>query len=1115
MESIIKVNKFQTPLTEELKNSLEKEVWDELMNDISKVRFIQNLISSNREVISDRPVMSYINSEGIEVDDSRGRRLVNLTDPHMLENMDYFRERAIFYDENNKYTNIPPNPNPNSDYALFWKEELKRWDEGLVRPDGEWIPGDLYFYWNYSPIWLVEKRGTGNRQGRRIRSFPKPWLGDYLFFHYINDCREEGKHAKILKCRGIGMEQPHSEIVKTIDGDRTVGEIREGDYLIGLDGKETKVLEVYPQGLKDVYEVKLMDGRTVRAGYDHLWRVKNECNKRIDVVSTKEMISKGLYWNINNGKNKSYKFKLPNNKSIDYPEKELPIPPYVLGVLLGDGTLTTDSIKVSTDDYFIIDEFKRLIPWIEVSKDNSNNNYILKDPRRFDIDHRNKDYKNSKFGLNELKREIDLLGLNVGCFDRFIPDIYKLSSYDQRLELLKGLMDSDGSVYGNSSYEFTGSNYKLVKDTADLVRSLGFKCKLGLGRSEQIREIFNKKVTTKQEYRLYINTNEVIFKLPRKVKRCKPKYRFKYNPIISIKKLDYQEESSCFLVDNDTNTYLTRDYIVTHNSFKLASMSPRNMYVLKGAGNPNFHLASENTYLTGDSGIWGKIVETLDWIASSTPLPRMRISNRLKDMEIQLGYQDEFGGRKGLLSSVTAISLKDNPEKTRGIRGPLIHYEEDGKFPDLETTWNINRKSVEDGNVAFGLQVAAGTGGTTGKSFEGSEKLFYQPNAYNILSLPNVYDRDVNGERDSGFFWPGYMNRNGCYDEESGEPDVIKALIEINQHRFITKYNTTDTRAITQTKAEDPITPSEAVLRVEGTSFPVADLREYLDEILVRRESFIAEHYVGDLVYNSQGKIEWKPNPTLSPLRRYDFSTEDREGAVEIFEMPKENANGVIAPNRYIAGIDVIDSDTGNSLFSMFILDTFTDRIVAEYTGRFRTADECFALSIRLLEFYRAVANYESNLKGLFTYYSNRNKLHLLCDTPQILRDMQLVKGETYGNSSKGTRANQQINKFGRDLQVSYLLQEVDKNEPELGLKMHTIRSLGYLEEAIRWNSDGNFDRISAMGMLMIMREDRFKITKSAKLNQDNQNITLADDDFFTRNYNSINSNFNINIYEH
>jgi len=221
--------------------------------------------------------------------------------------------------------------------------------------------------------------------------------------------------------------------------------------------------------------------------------------------------------------------------------------------------------------------------------------------------------------------------------------------------------------------------------------------------------------------------------------------------------------------------------------------------------------------------------------------------------------------------------------------------------------------------------------------------------------------------------------------------------------------------------------------------------------------------------------------------------------------MPRENANGEIVRGRYIAGIDPIDADAGTSLFSMLVMDTFTDRIVAEYTGRPRLAEEAYEISLRLLELYNAEANYESNLKGLFSFYDKKNALHRLCDTPQILRDMDYVKGVgVYGNKAKGTNANLQVNKWGRKSHADWMLTSVPVNdgEEETGkLNLHTMRGIAHIEEAIKWNSDGNFDRISAAGMLFILREDRYKRIQTTIENQGKQIKQLSDDDYWNRNY--------------
>ena len=733
-----KFNSYQTRLTNELKDSLPREVWLELLETISSIEFVKRLIAPEEQ-------RGFANEKPKCTDYADGRINVDLVNPHILEDMDFFREKALFFEKNGKYTNITPNPNPKSEYAQFWKEELYKWKHGQVRPsDGEWIPGELYFYWNYSPIWLVEQDGVQGQgaksKGQRVRKFGKPWLGDYLFHHYVEQAKRKGQHGKMLKTRGVGA------------------------------------------------------------------------------------------------------------------------------------------------------------------------------------------------------------------------------------------------------------------------------------------------------------------------------------------------------------------------SFKAASWSPRNMYVFPGSGNANFHLASDKGFLSGDKGIWGKILDCLDWIAENTPLPSMRLIDGTRAMEVQLGFK-KGETRKGLLSSVYGISLRHDPDKARGIRGPLIHYEEDGLFPDLEKAWGVNRKAVEDGNSTFGFMIAMGTGGTEGASFEGSEKLFYAPHAYNIYGIPNVFDRNATGDTDCGFFWAGYLNRNGCYDLDTGEPDIIKALVEILTDRHLVKYSATDPSAITQKKAEEPITPQEAIMRTEGTVFPVADLKEYLETIMVKKESFLAEHYVGELIRDNSGKVLWKLSADKFPLRSYDKDNANREGCVEIFEMPGTNAEGGVATGRYIGGIDPIDADSGSSLFSILIMDTFTDRIVAEYTGRPKLAEEAYEIAVRLLDLYNAEANYEKNLKGLFSYFDKRNKLYRLCDTPQVLRDMQMTKATNlYGNNAKGTTANAEVNKWGRKLQADWMNSPV-RNDDTGKLNLHTLRGLAYIEECIKWNSDGNFDRVSSGGMLFILREDRYKRTQSAIANQGKHITQLSEDNFFKKNY--------------
>ena len=185
--------------------------------------------------------------------------------------------------------------------------------------------------------------------------------------------------------------------------------------------------------------------------------------------------------------------------------------------------------------------------------------------------------------------------------------------------------------------------------------------------------------------------------------------------------------------------------------------------------------------------------------------------------------------------------------------------------------------------------------------------------------------------------------------------------------------------------------------------------------------------------------------------------------------MPRKDSGGVMK-NRYIAGIDPIDSDTGTSLGNIWIFDTFHQWFVAEYTGRPKFADDFYEICRRLLLFYDARANYENNLKGLFTYFTQKNSTYLLCDTPSFLYDKELVKKGGYGNTLKGTRATPEVNAYARRLLRDWLLTDAhqifqeyddDYNIINKKLNMHTIKSIPFLEELTVWNGDLNCDRVS------------------------------------------------------
>jgi len=547
-------------------------------------------------------------------------------------------------------------------------------------------------------------------------------------------------------------------------------------------------------------------------------------------------------------------------------------------------------------------------------------------------------------------------------------------------------------------------------------------------------------------------------------------------------------------------------------SFKAGGIMGRNAVHIKRS--KSYAMAFEKEYLNKD-GLFNKAIDSLDWNARHTPFPRLRLKDSGEKMHLILGYKDsELGIDAGQLSELIGVTLKDNPDKARGKRGKIILWEEDGVFPGLKKAWGVARMSLEDGRNVFGYMCSFGTGGTEGADFEASEEFFYHPDGYNILGIENVYDMNPSGT--CGYFIAEYMNKSNCYDE-NGNSDVIKALVEILEDRQKVKKGASDPNTIIQEMADRPITPQEAVMRREGSLFPVYELKQRLGEIVVDNK-LLDSSWKGKMISNSNG-FAHKVTTTVKVINKFPH-TEQRPGGIEIFDHPVTDANGEIPRWRYIAGCDPVDDDGSgtNSLLSTFIMNTLTGDIVAEYTGRPQITDDYFEQQRQLLLYYNATMNYENNKKGLYVYYKHKNSLHLLCETPEILRDQMNITISKVGNKRFGTPASKSVNVYGLDLIKKWLLSESlhqpetkDDEVVETVLNLHRIRSKPLLEELIGWHSDGNFDRVSALGMLMIYREDIYKLITQ---NKNNTVGTVENADFWFRQFPNMKNNMSYNRYK-
>lgn len=523
--------------------------------------------------------------------------------------------------------------------------------------------------------------------------------------------------------------------------------------------------------------------------------------------------------------------------------------------------------------------------------------------------------------------------------------------------------------------------------------------------------------------------------------------------------------------------------------------------------------AYQKEYLKDDKdGTLSKFKPSINFSFANTPFPHLMLKNSPNEMSWQMGYKDEYGVEKGSLNQVLAASAKDDSEKLRGKRGWIL-FEEMGSFKGLLPLYDITRKSVEDGDYTFAIMYLVGTAAESESDFSSAKTLLYNPDGYNILSIDNVFDRPKQGKPKFGFFFPSYINRAGCYNKD-GVSDVVKALIEILIARYKAKYSA-DPKSVLRVIAEDPITPAEAIIKVKAAYFPITALTERLSQLDQDIHAY-DDVYVGKLVQNSNG-VEFTPTSDI-PIRKFGVEN-DTPGAVEIFEMPEKDRNGKVPHTRYIIGHDPVDNDQAesSSLSSTFVLDLWTDKIVAEYTGRQSFADDNFEIVRLLCLFYNAKCLYESNKKGIFAYFSKMNCTHLLADTPEFLRDKQLIKYSSFGSNAKGVNASAAINAYANNLIRDWLMkpvtiiQNVDGEDVEVTVyNLNFLRNRALIEELIAFNPEINVDRIRALGMVMLYREEKM-VLYQGNPSRDSEEVPkdyLGNDKFFTENYRVVQAPF-------
>lgn len=1001
-----------------------------------------------------------------------------------------FRQPAITFEQTGKYCNYASNT---SEYFSYWDEQKRRCLEGYTAEDGDWISGYNYFYLNFCPINRSVNKNIKDRHGKdkivtvQEVAFPDFWDYDYFYFQTIQDAEESGKHLCVLKSRRKGYEQPYSEEVLTPNGFVQMGSLKVGDMVMNPNGSPVRIGDIVEQGIQEVYEVEFQDGRVVRCGANHLWATCRN-GKKFYIMPTKEYAKRKLTQG-SKGK-EHYPYKVPAINPLRFDEKPIRIDPYVLGILLGDGYICGSQVRFSTADQFIVEELSRRLPDYIIKK-------IESDKYAYAIISKDKKH-------NNLNRELKKLGIKVKANKKFIPENYKYTSVENRFELVRGLMDTDGSVTNGAS-TFVSTSEQLIDDLQFVLRSLGIRCHKSKEIEGRFGVEFNNgcKSNTLSHWELCITTQEDIFKLPRKLEKIRKDRKYNYNGIgiKAIRRTGKFEKQRCLCIDNENHLYITKDFIPTHNSYKGGSMLCRNYYLIPNS--KSYVYASNKQYLT-DDGILTKAWDYMDFIDKNTAWGKKRSVNTAMRKRAGFFTKDEFGNEVelGYKSEIIGVTLKDNPDIVRGKKAKLILFEEAGSFKELGAAWQIARPSVEVDGVAFGTMIAFGTGGDEESNFATLKDMFYKPKGYNCVELQNIWDENAVTST-CGFFIPQYANMdirddkgNRIYMDDDGNTLRKLSLDFILEQRKEMIQNATNSVAVDRYVCERCITPAEACLEFGGNIFPKKELQEQLARIRTNKQ--LQNHkQIGDLVQTPDGNISWVIKKT-GDITHYPLNKDDDPtGSIVIWEHPMKDAPFGL----YIAGIDPYDHDQSgtNSLGSCIIykriqnIESYSDIIVAEYTGRPQAADDFYENVRKLLIYYNARAMYENQNKGLFVYFANKHCDYLLADQPDIIND---IVGNSKVQRKKGCHMNKSIKAWGEGL-IKDWLNDINADGKK---NLYNILSEPLLEELIAYNDIINTDRVMALMQVMIYREQLFNVVVKEK-EKENKSRLLFDGPIFAQNW--------------
>lgn len=443
-----------------------------------------------------------------------------------------------------------------------------------------------------------------------------------------------------------------------------------------------------------------------------------------------------------------------------------------------------------------------------------------------------------------------------------------------------------------------------------------------------------------------------------------------------------------------------------------------------------------------------------------------------------LEYINNQPVEKGYKSEVEAITFKDNPDAARGKDASLVVFEEAGAFHNLKDTYMATRPCVEDGGITTGQMIIFGTGGDMEGGTIDFESMFYNPEPYNLLPVENVWDDGGNGT-DCGWFFPSYRNKVGFMDKD-GNSLVEEAKFQEDAKRESTKRNSKDAKVYDKLITEYPWRPREAFLQTSSNVFPTGELVSHRNTII--RSAKTAKVGTPGILTSGEGGIKFRPSDKVRAVEKFPSQKgDDITGAVVVYQAPYRDDVGNVPNNLYFIAHDPYahDSSQGSSLGSAYVFKRPNpwskpdDMIVASYVGRPETQDDYNDTLFKLAQYYNCKIGFENDRGGVIPYAKNNRQLHMLMEEVELFDKQNNFKakklGRNYGLSMGSKHRKAQAVLYLRD----WLKTKRSKDENgDWKLNLHYIYDVALIDELIKWNERGNFDRASALLIGMFFMQD-------------------------------------------